>query len=80
MSLPVIEVSKHQLMNPMTEEILHWVGIWTLIFKFTFQYLRVFIIVKGNGEVNYHEQRYTVIKEKKWTQFRSFDSPTHTLG
>ena len=59
MSLPVIEVAKNQWMDPMIEEILHWVGIWTLLFfNLTFHYLRVFITVKGNGNVSYHEQMW----------------------
>ena len=42
----LVKPAKHQLMGSMIEEILHWVGIWTLIFNLTFQYLRVFITVK----------------------------------
>lgn len=32
-------------------------------FLFTLQYIGVFTIEKGNGKVDYHEQRYVVMKE-----------------
>lgn len=48
----------------MTKEIPYRVGIWTPIVLVTFQYLRVFIIVKENSKVNYHEQEHRVIKKK----------------